>query len=241
MQNKIRQAIHRNRSVVCCGLDQISGGWLGIKYLIDETKDVVAAYKINPHFYGANRYDIVQDTIDYIQDVTNDNIAIILDAKYGDILHTTEYQKREAFDEYGVDAVTAHNYGGTYELFLGKDTGVFVLTWPSSDVHYHNTNQYWYTTRGNLLLTKLKSHFRNLGIVCGDTSKLIEIRKFFPSNIILVPGLGQQQGGMSHIKDDLDQLEYAPCIVNLSRTIANSDNPKQTIIDINRELGVLDG
>ena len=121
---KLRRAQTTNNSWLCLGLDpqpellpvEAIHKWdeplLPFnRAIIDATADLVCAYKPNLGFYlqwGAAGVIALERTIAYIPD----DIAIILDAKIGDIGHTQAAWGRGLFDEWDVDAVTVNPYVG---------------------------------------------------------------------------------------------------------------------------------
>ncbi len=100
------------------------------RQIIDATIDLVCAYKPQIAYYSAyGREDELLQTIEYIHSLRGD-IAVILDAKRGDIGATAAMYAREAFVRYGADAVTVNPYMGGESLlpFLQYgDKGVVVL------------------------------------------------------------------------------------------------------------------
>lgn len=124
-EQKLKNIITKNDSLLCIGLDPIKDNstknLLGNndqlfnfnKKIIDQTYDLVCAYKPDVAFYEA--YGILglkslKKTIEYIPK----NIPIILDAKRGSVGHTAELYARSVFDYWNADAVTLH-------IFTGKD------------------------------------------------------------------------------------------------------------------------
>ena len=99
---KLSKIVDRNNSLICVGLDidkkQIpsiffkdsKNPYLDFnKIIINSTKDIVCAYKLNMAFYevlGKNGYKILEQTINYIPD----DIIIILDGKRNDIGNTAK-------------------------------------------------------------------------------------------------------------------------------------------------------
>ena len=139
--DKLLSAARKNKSWLCIGLDtdlsklpsHFGKGPEAIfefnKIIIENTSDLVCAYKPNSAFYesiGPDGLKILKDTIDIIPD----DIPVILDSKRGDIGNTAAMYAKAAFDYYGVDAVTANPYlgGDSIEPFLKySDKGIFVL------------------------------------------------------------------------------------------------------------------
>src|SRR5690606_38184720 len=84
------------------------------KAIIDATKDVAVAYKINTAFYeamGIEGWRIMQETLAYIPE----NCFTIADAKRGDIGNTSEQYAKTFFETFPYDSVTVAPY-------MGKDS-----------------------------------------------------------------------------------------------------------------------
>jgi len=123
-RNKLSDVTSQNNSLLCVGLDtdgekipqflretsttpQLDFN----KAIIDATKDLVCAYKLNMAFYevyGKKGIDVLEKTIRYIPN----NIIIILDGKRNDIGNTAKKYAQSLFDTYKVDAVTINPYLG---------------------------------------------------------------------------------------------------------------------------------
>ena len=141
-KTKLQEAIKKNRSLVCVGLDPLLEKlpckiqrvpyplFAFNKAIIDVTADLVCAFKPQIAYYAAQSAENqLLRTIDYLKECYP-NIPVILDAKRGDIGETSKQYAREIFDRYGADAATVNPYMGTDSLqpFLErKDKGVFVL------------------------------------------------------------------------------------------------------------------
>ena len=74
-EEKLSKIVKKNNSLLCVGLDidkdKLSNQPLleFNKKIIDETKDLVCAYKVNMAFYetlGKEGYDLLEKTISYI-------------------------------------------------------------------------------------------------------------------------------------------------------------------------------
>ncbi|MEK7628239.1 MAG: orotidine-5'-phosphate decarboxylase [Patescibacteria group bacterium] len=152
--NQLLHAQWRAGRVLCIALDPVPGkipphitlnapecGEASLVFnteIIDATADFAAAYKLNSAYYeamGRTGWNALVRTVGYIQG-RYPRIPIILDAKRGDVLHTSERYAEAAFKRIGVDAVTVHPYCGraSLEPFLSRpDKGVFVLCRTSDD------------------------------------------------------------------------------------------------------------
>ena len=100
--------------------------WL--KWVIEQTAELVCAYKPTLGFYealGSEGLDLLLKVIQVIPD----DIPIILDAKHGDINTSTVFAKT-IFENWQVDAVTVSPYAGQDHIapfLVYPDQGVFIL------------------------------------------------------------------------------------------------------------------
>ena len=96
--------------------------------IIEETKDLVCAYKPNLAFFEALGLSGMQTMLESLRAVPK-HIPIIADAKRGDIGNTARFYAKALFDVYKFDACTVNPYGGrdAVEPFTAyADRGVFV-------------------------------------------------------------------------------------------------------------------
>jgi orotidine-5'-phosphate decarboxylase len=99
--------------------------------IIDSTKHIAGAYKLNLAFYaklGPEGIRILERTCAYIRAAAPDAL-IILDAKYGDIGNTNLGYVLFAFERCGADAVTLHPYMGEESLlpFLDQEDKLCII------------------------------------------------------------------------------------------------------------------
>jgi len=98
--------------------------------IVDATKDIVCAYKLNVAFYrGAAGKRILRKTIQHIRRVAP-HVVVILDGKTGDIGNSSMGYVEEAFDYYDADACTVHFQMGMEAMrpYLDqKNKGIIVL------------------------------------------------------------------------------------------------------------------
>jgi orotidine 5'-phosphate decarboxylase subfamily 2 len=137
-------------SLVCVGLDadfaKIPKHFLDMefpqfefnKWIIEETHELVSAYKPNSAFYEA-RGDVgireLKMTVDYLAE-NHPSILTILDAKRGDIGNTNNGYVESIFDWLGFDAVTIYPYLGqeAVQPFLDRaDKAVIILCRTSNE------------------------------------------------------------------------------------------------------------
>ena len=204
------------KKFVCVGLDSdakklpksVDGQYEFNLQIVEATKDIACAYKPNLAFYrGEIGKGVLRSTIRSGKRLAP-RALWILDAKYQDIDNTNDGYVEEAFDYFGVDAVTIHNYLGheaTAPFLARKDKLVIVLCRTSNpgagefqdltiertgfrrlyEVVAHNVATTW-NTNGNC------------GLVVGATSpgELLRVRKHAPDLPLLIPGIGAQGGDL---------------------------------------------
>lgn len=219
---------------LCIGLDSVDLN----KKIVDETYDLVCAYKPNSAFYKEAQ---LQKTISYIKNAHPD-IPIILDAKRGDIGNTNEAYAKTIFDDLGVDAVTVHPYLGKESLqpFLDKtDKGIFVLVKTSNpgagefqDLEVNGKPLY------QVIAEHVKNWGSNVGVVVGATypEELKKVRSIIGEMPILVPGIGAQGGDLENtIKNGLNSKKQG-LIISSSRGIIFAPNPKQAALNLHSQI-----
>ena len=229
------------------------------KYIIDLTHNLVCAYKPNSAFYEARGADGVAElkmTWDYIREHHPD-IIIILDAKRGDIGNTNEGYVRFAYNYLQADAVTLHPYLGKEALqpFLDqKEKGCIILCKTSNpgagefqDISIDPPSEGGAQRAGDvnkLYKTVAKSVVKkwnsngNCMLVVGATypKELSEIRKIVRDMTLLVPGIGAQGGDVEKtVKAGLNS-KNAGMIINSSRGIIFSKNPRQEAEKLRDEI-----
>ena len=233
----LAQQIREKRSYLCVGLDtdptkipaylqeRPDAVFEFNKRIIDETKDLCVAYKINTAFYEAMGYkgwDIMQRTVSYIPS-THFKIA---DAKRGDIGNTSDQYAKAFFETLEFDAVTIAPYMGKDSItpflqYPGKWAIVLGLT---SNI---GSNDFQQKKIGNHFLYEevIKSvagwgSKENIMFVVGATkaSDLASIRRLVPEHFLLVPGVGFQGGSLGEVSA-AGMNSNTGLLVNISRAI----------------------
>lgn len=240
--NKIRNIQKQNNSFLCVGLDSdlskiprhfgddINSLLEFNKIIIDCTKDLVCAYKINFAFYeqyGIDGFRILKNTFDYIPK----NIFTIADAKRGDIGNTSSAYARSVFEYFNADSITINPYMGKDSVapFLEyKNKMVFLLALTSNAGS--NDFQRIYSDGKSLYQSVIEkslkwSGIEQLGYVVGAThhQELREIRNLIPEHCLLIPGIGSQGGS---IKDTISANSRGLAIINVSRDIIYASQDK---------------
>jgi uridine monophosphate synthetase len=242
---KLTQAIERNNSLLCVGLDprpdrfppqmtaQPDPIFAFNKTIVDATLDLACAYKPNFAFYEAQGLEglaALRRTIEYIHEVTD--VPVILDAKRGDIGSTAEAYAKAAFEVWGADAVTVNPYLGhdaVQPFTTYADRGVFLLCHTSNP---GATDLQTLDCGGRPLYQVVAEQAvrwgENVGLVIGATypQALQAVREMAPQMWILLPGVGTQGGDLeAALAAGLDE-QGSGIIVNASRSIIYAENPR---------------
>lgn len=234
---KLAQAVEKNRSLLCVGLDpdpsRLPDG-IGVfefnREIIDATADLVCAYKPNIAFYealGNEGLNALKRTRDYIPE----GIPVIVDAKRGDIGNTARAYARSLFDYYHFDAATVSPYLGydSIEPFIQfRDRGVFVLCRTSNAGAVDFQSLSCQVEGSHKLLFEVVAEKvnqwntqGNLGLVVGATypEELKLIRQRYPDMPLLIPGVGAQGGELSPVVSYGVDASRQRTIINSSRQI----------------------
>jgi orotidine-5'-phosphate decarboxylase len=211
--------------------------------MINATKDLVCAYKPNMAFYemyGVYGLSSLIKTIEYIADT---DLPVILDAKRGDVGHSSAAYAKSAFEVFKADAVTVNPYLGhdSIEPFIAyQEKGIFILCLTSNKgfkdfqvaclprrvvgpAGTAGTDEPLY----KLVARHVKewNHYKNCGLVVGATKpeELKGIRELVPDIPFLIPGVGAQGGDIeASIKYGIDKKGRV--VINASRSILYASN-----------------
>ena len=231
------QQIKEKKSFLCVGLDtdieKIPGHLKTAadpvfefnKEIIDATKDLCVAYKINTAFYearGIRGWEAMEKTVNYIPD-THFKIA---DAKRGDIGNTSAQYAKAFFETIAFDAITVAPYMGSDSVkpflnYRDKWTIVLGLTSNEGSADFEQRkigDNFLYEE----VIGKASSwgNKENLMFVVGATkaADLSSIRKIIPDHFLLIPGVGAQGGSLAEVcKHGLNH--DCGLLVNASRAI----------------------
>ncbi len=253
----LTEQIFLKKSYLCVGLDtdieripkhlqsSIDAVFKFNKQIIDATKDLCVAYKINTAFYeamGLKGWEAMEKTVNYIPS----SHFKIADAKRGDIGNTSSQYAKAFFDPkasgLNFDAITVAPYMGedsvkpfleyenkwTIVLGLTSNSGAadFELQKINADtddleegIHTrkHRTNYLYETV---LQTAKNWGSPDNLMFVIGATqaNQLENVRKIIPDNFLLIPGVGFQGGSLQEVSKAL-LTNDCRILVNVSRAI----------------------
>ena len=231
------QQIKEKKSYLCVGLDtditkipahlqsHSDAVFEFNKQIIDATKDLCVAYKINTAFYeaeGVKGWESLEKTANYIPH-THFRIA---DAKRGDIGNTSHQYAKAFFETISFDAITVAPYMGSDSIkpfldYENKWTIVLGLTSNegSKDFQQQRINENFLYEE----VIKKTSEWgtpENLMYVVGATKAedLSGIREIIPDHFLLIPGVGFQGGNLAEVsKSGLNK--DCGLLVNVSRAI----------------------
>lgn len=236
-RKQLVQQIQEKRSYLCVGLDtditkipphlrsHPDAVFEFNKQIIDATKDLCVAYKINTAFYeamGLKGWEAMERTVNYIP---REHFTIA-DAKRGDIGNTSTQYAKAFFETLNFDAITVAPYMGEDSVkpfleFENKWAIVLGLTSNpgSKDFEQQKTGEE-YLYESVLRKVSIWGTPGNLMFVVGATraSDLEGIRKIIPDHFLLVPGVGFQGGSLEEVSK-YGMNKDCGLLVNASRAI----------------------
>ncbi|MFO7677240.1 MAG: orotidine-5'-phosphate decarboxylase [Thermoplasmatota archaeon] len=240
-REKLNNITHENNSLVCIGLDidkqkipkflfeTTKQPYLMFnKKIIDSTKDIVCAYKLNMAFYenlGLEGIKLLQKTVSYIPK----KIFVIIDGKRNDIGNTAAKYAQTIFDTFHADATTVNPYLGKdgIQPFLAyTDKCSFILCRTSNPSAGDFQDLLCPTEPLYQIIAKKIKEWNingNCGVVVGATypDELRIIRRIIGDDIpLLIPGIGTQGG-------------------EVQKTIVNGTNSKGEMAIINSSRGII--
>lgn len=235
----------KSNSLLCIGLDtdpkkipaHLQAKKNGVlefnKQIIEATKDLACAYKINFAFYevlGKEGWTIIEKTRALIPS----SIHAIADAKRGDIGNSSGYYANAILNELDFDSITVAPYMGkdSVQPFLQNEKkGVFLLALTSNEGAF----DFQYKKIGKRRLfeevvstSQQWTKNENLGFVVGATkSKDIQsVRKLAKSAPFLVPGVGAQGGSIEDVVKYGCTKDGFGVMINASRSVLYASNGK---------------
>ena len=244
-REKLSNIVHKNNSLLCVGLDidkermpcflfeASNDPFFDFnKSIIDATKDLVCAYKLNMAFYeflGGGGFELLEKTVHYIPE----DVVIILDGKRNDIGNTARKYAQSLFETFGADAVTVNPYlgkDGVMPFLEYKNKCSFILCRTSNpsavdfqDLTVSKTLVY------QLVARKIKEWniYGNCGAVVGATypDELKIIRDILGGEVpLLIPGIGRQGGDVEKTVKHGTNKKGEMAVINSSRWIIFAGN-----------------
>jgi len=239
----LHDAQARNGSMLCVGLDPEPARFPGAlkgdatriydfcARIVDATADLVIAFKPQIAYFAAHRAETQLEQLMHHMRREAPHVAVILDAKRGDIGATAAQYAKEAFERYGADAVTLSPFMGfdsiePYLKYEGK--GAFLLCRTSNPGGDDLQNQRLGSVPGEPLLYEHVARLAQgrwnvngqLGLVVGATypADIERVRRVAPTVPLLIPGVGAQ-GGDAAATVKAGWRADAPIVVNSSRAV----------------------
>ena len=244
-RQKLEKIVKKNNSPLCIGLDpdleKIPKVFFKSndpifkfnKKIIDETYDLVCAYKPDIAFYEAYGIDglkSLKKTLDYIPK----DIPIILDAKRGSVGHTAELYAKSIFEYWNADSVTLNIFTGKdgVDPFLKHKNRYSFLYLRSSNPSASDFQDI--DVNGKPLFQVMAEKVatwkeENFGIIAPATypKELKILRKIFADRYFLVPGIGAQGGDLKKTLEAGLMKNKSGLIISSSRGIIFSENPRK--------------
>lgn len=211
---------------ICLGLDEI--GLDRAEELIFELRDNISAIKCNLAFW-AIRPQVLKQVFRFANSL---GVKTIIDGKFNDIEYSMKQYAKFAYEELGADSCTVNitTCGGEgLRYFIDYENKLtFVLARPTQKESILRDE------KGplNSILGKCDRYNQNgnLGLVLSPDSEEAVINGF-KNNALLVPGIGKQGYQIKDVK-----LPIKNCLFNVGRSIIESENPKELIENLLREI-----
>jgi orotidine-5'-phosphate decarboxylase len=250
--DKLNARITRSQSLLCVGLDselsrlpvrfqkETHPQFAFNRWIIDQTLDTAAAYKLNSAFYealGAVGWEAMQHTMDYLREVAPD-VFTIIDAKRADIGSTSAQYAAAFFDTLGCDAVTLHPWlgGEALQPFLARPDKAAIILCHTSNPGSGELQDLTVTADGvslplwrhlaRRIATKWNTQGNCMLVVGATVPDIIrDVRAEVGDMVILVPGIGAQGGDLEAVLRNGLTSEHRGLLINASRSILFADDP----------------
>jgi orotidine-5'-phosphate decarboxylase len=243
-RKQLVEQIFTKKSFLCVGLDtditkipkylltEANPVFAFNKAIIDATKDICVAYKINTAFYealGVKGWEAMEKTVRYI----GGEHFKIADAKRGDIGNTSDQYAKAFFETLPFDSVTVApymgedsvkpflQYEGKWAIVLGLTSNTGAKDFEMIELVREDRNKGKQLLYEKVLTTVSQwGSSENLMFVIGATQadEFINIRKLTPDHFYLVPGVGAQGGSLKEISEKAMNRDCG-LLVNVSRAI----------------------
>ena len=219
------------------------------KWIIGETHEYTSAYKPNSAFYearGDKGMAELKMTMDYLIE-NHPDIFTICDAKRADIGNTNNGYVTSVFDWFGFDAITLHPYLGQEALqpFLDRKDKVSIILCRTSNSGAGELQdlevggkKLWQIVAEKV--SQVWNKNKNCMLLVGATypEEMKKIRSLVGDITILVPGIGAQGGDLKSVLKAGLNKDGLGLIINSSRSIIFSDNPKEEARKLCEEIRI---
>lgn len=194
-----------------------------IRMVVENTRHVAAAYKVNTAFYEQYGLDGMR-ALYHVRQIVGSDTYCILDAKRGDIGHTSTAYARFAFESLDCDAITVAPYMGKDSVlpfleYEGRTVYILALTSNPGSADFQRAPTMMGPLYRHVINTALQWNGKGqVGFVFGATHPidLSDIRFLIPDIPLLIPGIGIQGG---NIGDIVTANGVGPALYNASRSI----------------------
>ncbi len=194
--------------------------------IIQATKDLVCAYKLNLAFYEETGNDGMQ-ALEKTLELIPEEVIKIADGKRGDIGNTAQKQADTLFKHFNFDAATVNPYMGfdAIEPFINySEKGIFILcitSNPGSEDFQHLSFSGKPLFEHVALKAKKWNTKNNIGLVAGAThiGELKKLRTLLPEMPFLIPGIGVQKGDLEKTIKYGCSTDGYNAIINVGRSI----------------------
>ena len=257
---RFEAAARQHHSLLCVGLDpdptRIPAGVSMREFLtaiVDATADVACCYKPNIAFFEPDLEEGMATLKAVIDAIHAHDLAVILDAKRGDIGNTAAAYARAAFESLGADAITLSPYLGldSLEPFLAYEGKTAFLLCRTTNPGARDLQDLQIGeaagapmeplyARVARLANEWDAHARDMGssigLVVGATypQEAAEIRAISPDLPFLMPGVGAQQAEIDEAVQGAMDTKRAGIIVNASRAVLYPAAPDGRWADASR-------
>ena len=249
-KQKFENIVRKNNSLLCVGLDpdlkKIQTSIFEFnKKVIDQTFDLVCAYKPNVAFYeayGLNGLKDLKKTIEYLKK-TYPQIPIVLDAKRADIPNTAKMYAKSVFEYWDVDAVTVYPNLGLDSIlpfldYKDKLTILLIKTSNADSGMFQNLSinkEPYYFKMAQIIKNW---EYDNFGLFIGATypKELETIRGLFPDRIFLSAGFGAQSAEIKKAVRAGIASDKKGIMFNASRSIIYAKNPRKEALKLKEEI-----
>lgn len=206
------------------------------KWIIEQTHEQVAAYKLNSAFYeahGSESFKEMELTASYLKE-NHPDIFLISDAKRGDIGNTMNQYATSLFDHFGFDAATINAYSGVEPLkpFLDRKDKTSIILCRTSNPGAKELQDLLIDGKPvwQIVAEDIRDNWNSNGncmIVAGATypGEMKQIRALMGEMTFLVPGVGKQGGSVKDAVEAGLNSEKKGMIINSSRGIIFAEDP----------------
>jgi len=263
--DKLKKIQEKNKSMICLGLDldpkrmpPDSGKSIKTMFdfalrIIDQTSDMVCAYKPNMAFYesrGPEGLSLLRSIVERMPE----DMPVIIDGKRADIGNTASHYAEALYEKLNATWVTLNPYMGYDSMrpFLEyKDRGVFVLCLTSNT----GSKDFQHLDVGGKPLYRVvaeKVDFwnkdDNCGLVVGATQpeELKDMREVARDMPLLIPGVGAQGGslekaavyGTANFKK-LAMINVSRSVLYASRDADFAERAREELVKLNGVVNAL--